>query len=968
MDTVSGLLVLLDEDQPKIKEHALEKLGNVLDEHWAEAADSIALIEELSEDDAFHAKELAAFVASKIFYHLEEYDDSLRLALASGSYFDVGSTGEYQVTIVGKCIDKYIALRLEDATIDPRLESIVEGMFQKCYALGSYRQALGIALEAHRLDKVEDAIVRSGDQLSDMLSHCVVVCQTLVTNQSFRRDVFGVLVGLYEGQGTSCNFIELATCLHYLGEVSKYGKLLMSLIRDDERYLLAYQCAFDLMELQDQRFVANLLLELPSKKKAEPTQEGADAVATTEEEKTAQDLPDGEEKRVLMLCEILGDGITTAMYLDFLYRNNKTDPLALKYLKQAVEQGRKNSVLHNATIVAHGYMQAGTTVDSFLRNNLEWLGRASNWAKFSATASLGTIHKGNVKPSMQLLQPYLPSDPSAGVSQSPFSEGGALYALGLIHTCEGASSGDGTSALEYLVTALEGAALQEAENAREALQHGACLGIGLVAMSSGDAQLAEKLQDIVYNDNAVAGEAAALAMGMIMLGGGSKHATVIEAMISYAHDTQHEKIIRGLSLAVAMIMYGQEEAADTLVEQLCRDKDPLLRYGGMYTVGMAYAGSANNAAIRRLLHVAVSDVANDVRRAAVTSLGFVMVNVPDRLPDLIALLSESYNPHVRYGSCMALAIGCSHMDDPSEALALLEVLKDDKVDFVKQGALIACSMLLMQQNPETNPKAKALRKKLSDTSSDVKHSATMTRMGAILGSGIVDAGGRNVTIELMSRSGFTKPPAVVGMVLWTQYWYWYPMMHMLSLSFAPTALVGVNAHFDMPKEFSVDCDADLKQFDYPKPLEEKKEEKKVRVKTAVLSMTAKAKARDVLKRKDTGMMDVEEEETDKKGDDEKKETSTEEKPEDEEASNVCKLSNPMRVTRAQSNYIRFKTDSSERYTPVYKDASHKTGIVVLKDNKPDEPEDVVKVAVPPTGDADDDDDVTPPEPFEWTEP
>ena len=27
------------------------------------------------------------------------------------------------------------------------------------------------------------------------------------------------------------------------------------------------------------------------------------------------------------------------------------------------------------------------------RNNLEWLGRATNWAKFTATASLGVIHR-----------------------------------------------------------------------------------------------------------------------------------------------------------------------------------------------------------------------------------------------------------------------------------------------------------------------------------------------------------------------------------------------------------------------------------------------------------------------------------------------------------------------------------------------------------------------------------------------
>jgi len=40
----------------------------------------------------------------------------------------------------------------------------------------------------------------------------------------------------------------------------------------------------------------------------------------------------------------------------------------------------------------------------------------------------------------------------------------------------------------------------------------------------------------------------------------------------------------------------------------------------MYAVALAYRGTANNAAVRRLLHFAVSDVSDDVRRAAVLSL------------------------------------------------------------------------------------------------------------------------------------------------------------------------------------------------------------------------------------------------------------------------------------------------------------------------------------------------------------
>ena len=40
-------------------------------------------------------------------------------------------------------------------------------------------------------------------------------------------------------------------------------------------------------------------------------------------------------------------------------------------------------------------MHYGTTSDTFLRENLDWLKRASNWGKFTATASLGVIHYVN---------------------------------------------------------------------------------------------------------------------------------------------------------------------------------------------------------------------------------------------------------------------------------------------------------------------------------------------------------------------------------------------------------------------------------------------------------------------------------------------------------------------------------------------------------------------------------------------
>jgi 26S proteasome regulatory subunit N2 len=44
------------------------------------------------------------------------------------------------------------------------------------------------------------------------------------------------------------------------------------------------------------------------------------------------------------------------------------------------------------------------------------------------------------------------------------------------------------------------------------------------------------------------------------------------------------------------MMYGREEGAETVIEQMTRDQDPIIRYGGMYTVGLAYRWDPGQAA------------------------------------------------------------------------------------------------------------------------------------------------------------------------------------------------------------------------------------------------------------------------------------------------------------------------------------------------------------------------------------
>mmetsp|Transcript_4842 Transcript_4842/g.3318 ORF Transcript_4842/g.3318 Transcript_4842/m.3318 type:complete len:187 (-) Transcript_4842:913-1473(-) len=182
-------------------------------------------------------------------------------------------------------------------------------------------------------------------------------------------------------------------------------------------------------------------------------------------------------------------------------------------------------------------------------------------------------------------------------------------------------------------------------------------------------------------------------MGMVMLGSSDENA--IEEMLTHANDSQHEKIIRALSISLALIMYGREESADALIAQMVMSKDSIMRYGGMFAVGCAYAGTNNTQAVKKLLHHAVTDVSDDVKRAALMNLGFLLFNKPEMIPDSVKHLAESYNPHLRYGAAMAVGVGCAGTG-LHEALKLLAPLTNDQVDFVRQGAIMALSMVFVQ--------------------------------------------------------------------------------------------------------------------------------------------------------------------------------------------------------------------------------------------------------------------------------
>uniref|UniRef100_A0AAQ4Q1V3 26S proteasome non-ATPase regulatory subunit 1 n=1 Tax=Gasterosteus aculeatus aculeatus TaxID=481459 RepID=A0AAQ4Q1V3_GASAC len=852
-----------------LQEFALQKLDAIVNDFWAEISGSVDKIEVLYEDETFRSRAFAALVASK----------SLNYALGAGDLFN------RQMNDSPKCIDHYTKLRVENAelpeeeekkSIDPRLEGIVNKMFLRCLDDHKYKQAIGIALETRRLDMFENTILESSD-VSGLLAYSLKVCMSLMQNKKFRNEVLRVLVKLYMNLDKP-DFINVCQCLIFLDDPQAVSDILEKLVKEDN-LLMAYQICFDLYESASQQFLSSVIQNLHTVGTPIPSVPGStntgtvptpdkdsDAMETDDKAGSSPagkpvELKDEPKDQNAKMIKILSGEMAIELHLQFLIRNNNTDLMILKNTKDAV----RNSVCHTATVIANSFMHTGTT-----KKTLEWLARATNWAKFTATASLGVIHKGHEKEALQLMATYLPKDTSPG---SAYQEGGGLYALGLIHANHG---GD---IIDYLLSQLKNAS-------NDIVRHGGALGLGLAALGTARQDVYDLLKSNLYQDDAVTGEAAGLALGLVMLG--SKSAQAIEDMVGYAQETQHEKILRGLAVGIAMVMYGRMEEADTLIESLCRDKDPILRRSGMYTVGMAYCGSGNNKAIRRLLHVA-------------------------------------------------------------EAINLLEPMTNDPVNYVRQGALIASALIMIQQSEVTCPKVNQFRQLYSKVIND-KHDDVMAKFGAILAQGILDAGGRNVTISLQSRTGHTHMPSLVGLLVFTQFWFWFPLSHFLSLAFTPTAIIGLNKDLKMPKvQYRSNCKPST--FAYPPALEVPKEKEKEKVSTAVLSITAKAKKKEKEKKeKEEEKMEVKEEEKEKE---KKKEAEP----------NFQLLENPARVMPAQLKVLNMpETCRYQPFKPL-----HTGGIIIMKDTSEEEEDLVEPVSAHGPKIEEEEQEPEAPEPFEYVD-
>lgn len=277
------------------------------------------------------------------------------------------------------------------------------------------------------------------------------------------------------------------------------------------------------------------------------------------------------------------------------------------------------------------------------------------------------------------------------------------------------------------------------------------------------------------------------------------------------------------------------------------EENPTIKLAIPFYLACAYFKTSNPTVVRKLLKLS-NDISNEVKRSAILALGFVLYQ-DEKLISVIKMLLYSYNPYIRYGCIMSLAIGCKNT---KEAIDLIWPSLTDGVDFVRQGAYIALALLLQVATNLSEPKLADFRKSIEEVLSK-QHGDQMTKLGAIMAIGLLDIGGRNMSLSLTTRSGMPKLEAISGLLIFTQYWNWFPYINFIGLSISPSMLIGVTAKLKVPTSFQFVSNCKPALFDYPPNIpkqEKKKDDKKEAAKE--LSTTNKARAR-LLRKKESDM-------------------------------------------------------------------------------------------------------------------
>lgn len=514
------------------------------------------------------------------------------------------------------------------------------------------------------------------------------------------------------------------------------------------------------------------------------------------------------------------------VHINFLVQNNKTNFNFLNSL------GRHNNKFDSRvlTLLSNAIMNMGTTNDSLYRLNTDLITNIKPWNRFMGTSLLGNIHMGNENP-YEILQKYLPNE-------GDLKRGGSLLALGFINKLECKDED-----IEFF------SAFLTDTNLNGEIQHGAALGLGLVAMGSSNPSILKTLLKSLHSGpELVVREGLLISIGMINTAQGHEspilensnhferekqvvpedrtdgenkklkkqdvHEESLEGLLGrcenmllqVCRESEHERESRSAGIGFALTVIGTERQCLDLIE----DKNEVVRYSGTIALGAAFAGTGNLDIISRILDM-TNDGDDNVKRAAVFGLGLVCASDRSLLMNILKPLATNHSPSIR--ATIALTMGfflCGTGD--LEASRIIEALLYDGSSLVVQQAGLGLGFLLMQCNSHINPNFKRMVGKLNSLTTERAEDCSF-KFGSVLGRALIEAGGTNIIISVLNSVNRVESSRVAGAILFFQYWFWYPLFPFIGLCMRPTAFFAFDKNLELARQ-EITINEKKSKFDY----------------------------------------------------------------------------------------------------------------------------------------------------------
>lgn len=819
-----GIISLLTDKNPKICSIGLKKLEENIETNWSSVSDHIQILTNLANNNDFVDRSYAAILSSKVYYYLSKLSDALDFAILADKHFNpLDNTDEFSQVMCSTAIKRMCDMIKLGKEPPSNLKNIVFTVLNDLLQKKKFVEVVVLAVEIQNIEYVEKSLESCGSDKHDYDLTLIAfdIAYNHVDSVNFQKKMFSLIYKKLEAriersfasdQFNIEDIVKVVTLHTYLNQSDDLASLLNRLSVSDEGYLIALQLCFVIAETTTQKFRKDLLSTIKDQ------------------------LSDISPQKYETVSRVINRRIILEEYLNFSNSNYRFD---LGLTKNLLKNIKCSKMLNFCGIMnSYTFSVLGSGADRFYRNNTKFLLIHRKWSKFNIYSSVGIVHYGNIESPLELLR-----DPLQKVDErcDYVTGGGALYSLGLISAnyCWN----------EDVVRRFKALNLKahidsfDKDNSNILLM-GWSLGVGLTMIGTHDAHFSEKLMLLIEKDQPDVSDSAVYGYGMVNLANADLDKIFITKLFDHASTTEHEKVSRAISLGLALILYGSGENSEDLIKNCLESTVARVREGAAWITAFAYVGTGSALALNRLLHLAISDTDHHVRRASVIGVAFVLSKNPEKVPEMINLLMGSFSPFVRAGA--ALAIGISRAGTGDErSIEMLKPLLEDIEDHVQQSALMAMAMVLQQQSDVSAPYVKTFRNHLRKHHlPDDKHPEILS-FGVCLAYGILNLSGRSAIVSLNTLNGHRSMVAAAGFALFCHFFYFHPLVHMLSLAVQRTAVIALcvdqkNYTLSRVQDLSIYCNMDPSLY-MDTPLFENEFTPK-EIKPAKLSLKPKQKA------------------------------------------------------------------------------------------------------------------------------